>query len=205
MTARAAPRRSLPRLPPRPVVRGKPADTRDRLVAAAARELERHGYHGTDSNQIAHAAGYSPGTFYKHFKDKREALLAAHEAWVSAEWDALDAITGDPATRAGAIVDFVIEHHRRWRGLRASLRTLVATDPVVRRFHWAQRLRQLARMGVGPGVPAARRANATLLLLEVERIADAIATGELEALGVAPSVGRRHMVGRVLAYLEGIR
>ncbi len=180
---------------PRRARRGSPDDTRDRLVAATAREIERHGYHGTDSNKIARAAGYAPGSFYKHFPDKRAALLAAHARWVDAEWDALDALDD-----AAAIVDFVLAHHRRWRGLRAAIRSLVATDPVVRRFHRAHRRRQLARMGAGPGAPASRRAAAALLLLEVERIADAVADGELAALGVGPAVMRGHLVARVKAW-----
>src|SRR4051812_38261323 len=69
--------------------RGAPEDTRARLVAAAAELFNRHGYHRTDSNRIAQAAGYAAGTFYKHFADKREIFLAAHEAWVTAEWRAI--------------------------------------------------------------------------------------------------------------------
>lgn len=176
-------------------MKGDPARTRARLIAAAARELERHGYHGTDSNKIARAAGYAPGTFYKHFADKRAVLLAAHAAWVDAEWDAIDADGG-----AEAIVDFVLAHHRRWRGLRASVRALVRTDVLVRRFHRAERRRQLARMGAGPTTAAARRTAAALLLLEVERIADAIADGELAALGVTARAARAHLVARVTNY-----
>ncbi len=176
--------------------RGDPAETRTKLVAATAREIERHGYHGTDSNRIARAAGYAPGTFYKHFDDKRAALLAVHAEWVATEWDAIDA-----RTSAAGIVDFVVVHHRRWRGLRASVRALVQTDAVVRRFHRAERRRQLVRMGAGPGATAARRAAAAVLLLEVERVADAIADGELASLGVAPATARRHLIARVSAYL----
>jgi AcrR family transcriptional regulator len=174
------------RVPPRQARRGDPGDTRERLIAATAREIERHGYHGTDSNRIARAAGYAPGTFYKHFADKRAALLAAHARWVDAEWDAIDEL--DDAAR---IVDFVLGHHRRWRGLRAAIRSLVATDPVVRRVHRANRRRQLARMGDG--------AEAALLLLEVERVADAVADGELAALGVSRGAARAHLIARVMA------
>jgi AcrR family transcriptional regulator len=63
-----------------------------RLVAAGANEFNRVGYGGTDSNRIARAAGYAPGTFYKHFADKRDVFLAAYEAWVTAEWNTIGAI-----------------------------------------------------------------------------------------------------------------
>ena len=176
-------------------------ETRRKLVTAAAREIEKHGYHGTDSNRIARAAGFSPGTFYKHFNDKQEIFLAAHSAWVDAEWDAVDDLTGPPDTRAAAIVDFVVDHHRRRKGLRASLRALVATDPKVRAFHRSERRRQLVRMEAGPDAPPERRAAAALLLLEVERVADALADGELEALGVDAPRATAHLIRRVREFL----
>src|SRR5882724_2072818 len=74
---------------PRPR-RGSPELTRKRLVAAAARLFNRAGYHGTDSNEIARAAGYATGVFYKHFVDKREIFLAAYETWVVSEWKAVE-------------------------------------------------------------------------------------------------------------------
>src|ERR1700733_4737197 len=71
-------RHAVKRLRPR---RGSPEQTRDRLVAAAAKLFNQTGYHGTDSNRIAKAAGYSAGVFYKHFNDKRAIFLAAYEGW----------------------------------------------------------------------------------------------------------------------------
>src|ERR1700691_995174 len=71
--------------------RGTPEQTRARLVTTAGEIFNRVGYHGTDSNRIAKEAGYATGTFYKHFKDKREAFLAVYEAWVTSEWSAIDA------------------------------------------------------------------------------------------------------------------
>ena len=70
MEAPAA-RRTVPTLRRRPMrpKRGQSADTRERLVAAAAAVFNRDGYHGTDSNRLARAAGYAPATFYKHFPD----------------------------------------------------------------------------------------------------------------------------------------
>ena len=114
-------RRPTRRLSPE---RGVAADTRDRLIAAAATVFNRDGYHGTDSNRLARAAGYAPATFYKHFPDKRTILLAAYEAWVTTEWQAIGAAlraASSPAERAERIVDLVLAHHRRWKGLRASL------------------------------------------------------------------------------------
>ena len=129
--------------------RGTPAQTRDRLLAAAAVEFNRVGYHGTDSNRLARAAGYAPATFYKHFPDKRALFLAAYADWVTAEWARVEQLVragGPRAQLAAAIVETVLAMHRTWRGLRASLRALVAADPVARAFYRAQRRRQLERL-----------------------------------------------------------
>src|SRR5262249_12675103 len=95
--------------PPRPTVprgrrprRGTPDETRARLLAAPRGVSNRAGYHGTASTRLARAAGYAPGSFYKHFPDKRAAFVAAYADWVTAEWRALSAIaagTGDADTQ----------------------------------------------------------------------------------------------------------
>jgi len=170
--------------------RGTPEGTRERLIAAAAEVLNRDGYFGTDSNAIARAAGYSPATFYKHFEDKRAILLAAYERWVGAEWRHIgDTLRAAQAPREGAreLTTWVLAHHRRWRGLRASLLGLVGADPVVRAFYVAQRRRQLDWLaelrGARHAAPGDRERDA-FLLFSFERVCDAMANGEAEALGL---------------------
>ncbi len=161
-----------------------------RLVAAAARVFNRSGYHGTDSNRLARAAGYAPATFYKHFPDKRAIFLAAYEAWVTAEWSQVERevrAARTPEEAAGRIVALVLALHRRWRGLRASLRGMIATDPQARAFHRAQRRRQLRLLATfrtrGRRPPRPPEADA-VLLFTLERVCDAVADGELRALGL---------------------
>jgi AcrR family transcriptional regulator len=171
--------------------RGDPARTRARLVAVAATEFNRVGYRGTDSNRLARAAGYAPATFYKHFPDKRTIFLAAYAAWVDAEWTAIEralAAGGTPAALAARIVDLVLGLHRRWRGLRASLRALVAEDAGARAFYRAQRRRQLRllhALRAQAGGPRRAREEDVILLLTLERVCDAAAEGELRELGVS--------------------
>jgi AcrR family transcriptional regulator len=197
-------------MPPAPAVRprrGTPAETRARLVAAAARVFNRDGYHGTDSNRLARAAGYAPGTFYRHFPDKRAAFLAVYEAWVTAEWTEVERAVraaSTPAAQAERIVDRVLASHRRWRGVRASLRALVASDAGVRAFYRAQRRRQLALVAAmrrrARGGERRPEADA-VLLFTLERVCDAIADGELRELGLAlqPTVALlRALVRRAL-------
>jgi AcrR family transcriptional regulator len=166
--------------------RGSPAQTRERLVAAAATLFNRVGYHGTDSNRIARFAGYSTGVFYKHFKDKREIFLAAYEAWVASEWKAID-------------------FHTRWRGLRSSLLEFVLADAGVRRFYRKQRRRQLdfmAELRANIGAPPRTREEDAIHLFTTERTFDAIASGELRDLGLDRGAVIEAMVQKVVSLLR---
>jgi AcrR family transcriptional regulator len=175
-------------------LRGTPDETRTRLVATAARVFNRDGYHGTDSNRIAREAGYSPGAFYKHFRDKRAIFLDAYEAWVTAEWEAIDEAAGEPRSAGGVtaqLLDFLLRYHRRWRGFRASMRALIATDPVVRRHHRRQRSRQLGLLRDlrrRRSLPERSAEEDALLLFTLERTLDALAEGEVDDLGLSSSV-----------------
>ncbi len=170
--------------------RGAPFATRERLIDAAAIVFNRVGYDGTDSNRLARAAGYAPATFYKHFPDKRAIFLAAYERWVSAEWIEVERVLDDARgsrEAAARIVDLTLMHHRRWRGLRASLRALVLSDARARAFYRAQRRRQLrmmARLRGQRGAPDQVERDA-VQLFTVERTCDAIAEGEAAALGLS--------------------
>ena len=174
-------------------MRGTPAETRARLIAAAAEVFNRDGYHGTDSNRIARAAGYAPGTFYKHFTDKREILLAAYEEWVTAEWSAIEAeirAGGGAEAIARRIVDLVLAQHRRWARLRSSVLALVAADREVRAFYLGQRRRQLKMLrDLRAGLRARERTSAedAVLLFMLERSCDAIANSELTDLDLSAS------------------
>jgi AcrR family transcriptional regulator len=188
--------------------RGTPEQTRARLVATAGEIFNRVGYHGTDSNQIAKEAGYATGTFYKHFKDKRDAFLAVYEAWVTSEWSAVDTELSsgrNPEETARRLVKLSIDFHTRWRGLRASLIELVFTDEEVRRFYRSQRRRQLdviAQLRHRLGIPPGRREDDAILLFTTERTYDAIGQGELQALGLDRDIVVEVMVEKVLALLS---
>jgi AcrR family transcriptional regulator len=191
---------------PRPR-RGSPAQTRERLIAAAALLFNRNGYHRTDSNQIARQAGYATGVFYKHFADKREIFLAAYEKWVVSEWNAVDqrlSLGGTPVETAQRLVKLTIDFHTRWKGLRTSLIELVFTDSQVRRFYRRQRNRQLDRMaGIRReiGVRQRRREDDAIHLFTMERTCDGIAQGELRDLGLDRERMIQSLVNKVAALL----
>jgi hypothetical protein len=104
----------------------------------------------------------------------------------------------DPGVLARRIGALTLGLHLRWRGLRASGRALVGSDPVVRRFHRAQRRRQLALLAA---LRKARRAprrppeEDLVLLFTMERTCDAVALGELRDIGLS----RRAVVGELRA------
>jgi AcrR family transcriptional regulator len=179
--------------------RGDAAKTREKLIGAAADVFNRDGYWGTDTNRIARAAGYSPGTFYKHFVDKRVVFLAVYERCVANEWQAIQLDSSRPVTAERSlrrIAKTVVEHYRRWAGVRSSLRALAATDPVVRAHRQANIARQLesvrsllARSGLKKA-----KADCLFMLLLFERIGDAIADGDGEELGVSDEQLLRRLV-----------
>ena len=57
-----------------------PAETRERLLAAAAEVFAERGYDGTRVADIAAVAGVSNGALYAHFGSKAELLVAALRA-----------------------------------------------------------------------------------------------------------------------------
>jgi AcrR family transcriptional regulator len=188
-------------------VRGTPEETRRRLVAAAGVAFERDGYAGTDTNRIAREAGYSPGTFYKHFGDKRDAFLAVYVEWIMDEWAQIGRIVaeGRPVRdTARALVDTIVGLHTRWRGFRKSLLALVGEDATVRRAFFGERAKQLDAIAILGGGDV-HRADDALLLFVVERTADAIADGEPAALGVEAEALIERLVDRVEARLRAPR
>jgi AcrR family transcriptional regulator len=176
-------------------------------VAAAGVVFNRDGYHGTDSNRIAKEGGYAAGTFYKHFKDKREIFLAVYEDWIKAEWKAIDAELSAgkrPDETARGLVELAVNFHTKFRGFRASLMELVFTDAKVRLFYRRQRRRQLeviSQLRLRLGIKAGSREEDAIHLFTTERVYDAIGQGELGALGLDRSVVVESMVRKVLALL----
>jgi AcrR family transcriptional regulator len=49
---------------------------RERLIVAAASEFARRGYAGASSESISRRAGMSKATFYEHFANKEECMMA---------------------------------------------------------------------------------------------------------------------------------
>jgi AcrR family transcriptional regulator len=118
-------------------------DTREQVLAAAARVFAKRGFHGTSLEAIAEEAGFSRGAVYYNFADKEELFLelldrrcaertqdlrdvfegddddvatTSHQVQVASE-RAFDAMTGDP----------------EWRALYLEFLAHAARDPAFRR------------------------------------------------------------------------
>ncbi|HEY2537480.1 MAG TPA: TetR/AcrR family transcriptional regulator [Solirubrobacteraceae bacterium] len=84
------------------------AQTREDLLAAAARAFSRRGYERASVAEIADDAGYSHGAVYSNFEGKEDLFLALYERWVAQRVEAIDLAwteAGTLAERARAAAD----------------------------------------------------------------------------------------------------
>lgn len=182
---------------PRPR-RGSPEQTRARLIRTAAGVFNEVPYWETDSNQLAKAAGYSTGTFYRHFKDKREIFIAAYQEFVAEEWANIETQIEPGQTPGESIdraADALIAHHRRWRVFRGNLRALTTYDDDLRGLTLRLRRGQLDKMSAlrrarGGGIERGIEGDAIHAMM-FERVCDAIADGDFEVLGGSEEEAQR--------------
>ncbi len=92
-------------------------ETRNELVAAAAKVFAHRGFHGASIEQIAQEAGYSTGAVYWHFKGKDDLFLAVYEAQAAARVRDIEAFQeraeGDLPRGARAYADQFMARLRR--------------------------------------------------------------------------------------------
>lgn len=174
-------------------------ETPRRLIAAATEAFNTDGFDGTDSNRIARRAGFAPQTFYRWFADKTEIFIQVYLTWQDQEATALQALIAD-AAEDEALVKVCVAHHTAYRQFRRSLRRLAIEDPRVRAARAEGRRRQLAKLAAlqidsSPAELAVR-------LLQVERLADAIAEGEFADLGLTDAAAQRELA-RLIRELRG--
>ena len=157
-------------------------DTARKLLAAAAIEFNKHGFDGTDTNKIARRAGFAPQTFYRWFVDKTEIFIRVYEDWQQQEVGILRKLLAENASDA-KLVKACVAHHKAYLNFRRSLRQLAVEDARVRAARAESRLRQidfLKRMSSTQADPA----RLATVLLQLERLSDAVAEGELADMGL---------------------
>lgn len=174
--------------------------TAAKLIDAALAEFNEHGFSGTDTNQIARRAGFAPQTFYYWYKDKTEIFVAAYRAWEDEEMEALQRLQASAAAPE-ALAEAGVAHHRRYLLFRRSLRQLSLEDPAVRRARAESRLRQIDQIRLWTSRPDARSDQLAIALLQLERLCDAVAEGELGDMGLSEDAARAE-IARIIAGLR---
>jgi hypothetical protein len=157
--------------------------------------FNRVGYGGTDSNRIARAAGYAPGTFYKHFSDKPTSSwpptrpgLPPSGTRSARSYGGATTVPSWPHAWSMRPIDL----HCRWRGLRASLRVLVAEGRHRAHFLCAPTPRQLALLAALDGPRGGRRPREADAFCSTPSsgVCDAIADGSCASWPLAPADGQ---------------
>ena len=95
---------------------------------------------------------------------------------------------------AGDLVDAAVAHHRAYRTFRRSLRTLSYDEPEVRQARAHSRLRQIEN--IKAWIKPARTATAEIatILLQMERLSDALAENEFADLGLDEKTAKAALV-----------
>ena len=175
-----------------------------KLIHAAMAEFAEHGYIGTDSNKIARRAGFAPQTFYRWFKDKISIFIAAYRLWEEGEWQILTALMQQQA-EPRQIAQAIIAQHKAHMLFRRSLRQLALEHPQVRQARAQSRLRQVERIrewsGAAPDDTATTE-SLLVMLLQMERLADAAAEGELADMGFPDDALLQTMIHMISQYAK---
>ncbi|WP_374352655.1 TetR/AcrR family transcriptional regulator [Chitinimonas sp.] len=98
----------------------EPIDTRDRILASAARVFSRKSYLGASLDEVAADAGLTKGAVYWHFKSKNDLFFALLDSRFQQEFDehlpqamAQDAQYSDPKEGLKALLASVLERVRQ--------------------------------------------------------------------------------------------
>lgn len=174
-----------------PRAKRDPLATRVALIDAAAKIFKREGYFATDTNAIARAAGYAPGSFYNHFADKTAILLAVYEHYVELEWQGVRAAAAArPSVRVTNVLEFIEGLHTEWARFRTDLRTVARLEPAVAKILAESRAKQMELLSALTGLSRAKDGPRLLIALTlVERYADLLAEARTLSLS-EPAVKR---------------
>lgn len=142
------------------------SDAGPRLLDALERLLEGTDFAAVTADAIATEAGLAHGTFYRHFRDKRDALRAALERVREGRGLAVEALRSDVATVAEARADL--------RGFVERILTSPADHPALLRASYALAARdeEVARERRTRRALAVRLLAKHLAALTVRAIAD---------------------------------
>lgn len=170
--------------------------TSEKLLEAAAREFNEHGFAGTDTNKIARRAGFAPQTFYRWFQDKVDIFIRVYERWQRDEFGDVDELATQGASPL-RLARAVVAHHKSNIIFRRSLRLLSLENDVVRAARARSRSSQVAYVRRRNPAIALDDAAIATLLLQTERLADALAEGEFQDMNLANKAGEETLAALI--------
>ena len=159
-------------------------DTRTLLLRAAATEFIEHGFAGTDTNRIARRAGFAPQTFYRWYKDKIDIFVQVYQVWEDAETAILGELMARQATSL-QIAEALAEGQRSFLIFRRHLRQLAYDHPEIKQARADSRKRHIAALREWQPRLTADDATVAAILLQLERLCDAIAENKLTNMGLS--------------------
>jgi AcrR family transcriptional regulator len=138
-----------------------------RLLGAAAEVLAEHGHVDTTSTRVSKRAGVSPATFYQHFDNISDCLLAAYEAAAGCVHEIC----------AEACAQGELGWRERLGVAVASTLRFLAVEPATAHL-------------LGAEAPAGEAAVARARRVSIERLAELLAAGRAERAAAAPKLPR---------------
>jgi AcrR family transcriptional regulator len=188
------------------------AETRHRLLVAAAELFAERGFDGVSIDAVAHRAGRTSGAVYDHFGSKQGVLLALLDEWVEGSSTVIGAVIGDEldlGRHLEAIWSGFTAHldagASTWILLERELLLRAARDPDMRAplaEHWnmlrgrvASGLGERGHTSVAQDTGFATLVMALLLGLELQRridpaaVPDEVARAGLRALSALAAPG----------------
>jgi AcrR family transcriptional regulator len=171
------------------------ADSYEALLRAAAAVFASHGFEGAQTPLIAAEAGVATGTFYRYFKDKRQAFLAVMASRLQ---QLLDETRLRPELFAGTdlrgavehILDYCFDLVRRDAPLYRVMLSMSFSDPEVAQLRalFEAEERALLASFIEQLIPAEVIPNARAAALVIQLAAMEVAA---ERAGLRPRHGRR--------------
>lgn len=130
-------------------------ETKARILDAALELFSDKGFHGTNTKEIAAAAGVATGTLYRYFRDKKAVFMGV---WVRMETGMRERIFGFGRRLAGerpkprrlleTFVRYAMEAHHAHRGFHREVMALQLLDPDVAAFNREREQRILEELRV---------------------------------------------------------
>ncbi|WP_235775360.1 MULTISPECIES: TetR/AcrR family transcriptional regulator [Paenibacillus] len=112
--------------------------TKEAIVQAASRLFSEKGYHGTNTKQIAAAAGVSTGSFYSYFVDKRAVFIEvlrinskAIHAHVDETIEKFNLHLADKREIISGLIDALVKSHAPYITFHRELSAMMVTDEEV--------------------------------------------------------------------------